>query len=116
MCVLYGDGYYRDLHVLTHPVPTRRSPVLGWTQDDADFHGAEAEVTLHLARNASGIWALRTYGDTVRARLAGGGGNVPRIPAGRLGSELQWHRDAWRASFGAVHYYRQDDEIGRAHV
>ena len=84
-------------------------PRRDWSQDDAEFHGAEAEATLHLARNASGNWDLRTYGDTVRAKLADGGGNVPRIPAGRLGSELQWHRDNWRASAGAVHYYRQDD-------
>ena len=82
-------------------------PVRQWSQANAKFRGGEAEATFHLARNASGHYDLRVWGDTVRATLAGGG-NLPRIPAGRFGSELSWHNDTWRASLGATHYFRQD--------
>lgn len=83
-------------------------PVRIWSQRNAHFRGAEAEATFHLTQSASGDWDLRTYGDTVRATLEHGGGNVPRIPAGRLGTELAWNRNDWRASLGGVHYFNQD--------
>lgn len=81
-------------------------PVRAWTQADARFNGAEADVRLLLADGASGAWSLRVFGDTVRARLRDGD-DLPRIPASRFGSELQWNLDAWRAALGAVHYARQ---------
>jgi len=37
------------------------------------------------------------------------GGNLPRIPSARCGSELSWHDDTWRASVGATRYFSQDD-------
>lgn len=83
-------------------------PVRNWSQADARFRGGEAEATLHLGSNASGHWDLRLWGDTVRATLADGG-NLPRIPAARAGSELSWHTDSWRASVGATRYFAQDD-------
>jgi len=82
-------------------------PVRNWSQANAKFRGGEAEATFHVARNASGHYDLRVWGDTVRATLDGGG-NLPRIPAGRFGSELSWRNDSWRASLGAVHYFQQD--------
>ncbi|PWK93013.1 TonB-dependent receptor [Fulvimonas soli] len=83
-------------------------PVRVWSQADAKFRGAEAEATFHLAKGAGGNWDLRVFGDTVRATLSHGGGNVPRIPAGRLGGQLSWSADALRASLGAVRYFKQD--------
>jgi iron complex outermembrane receptor protein len=82
-------------------------PVRDWSQANAKFRGGEAEATFHLAKNSSGHYDLRVWGDTVRATLDQGG-NLPRIPAGRFGSELNWHTDDWRASLGAVHYFDQD--------
>jgi iron complex outermembrane recepter protein len=81
-------------------------PVRVWTQADARFDGAEAEARLKLADGAAGAWSLRLFGDTVRARLRDGD-DLPRIPATRFGSELQWTHDAWRATLGAVHHARQ---------
>ncbi|WP_448101846.1 TonB-dependent receptor domain-containing protein [Luteibacter jiangsuensis] len=83
-------------------------PVRVWSQNDATFRGAEAEATFHLAKGTSGNWDLRVFGDTVRATLSDGGGNVPRIPAGRIGSTLSWNADSLRASVGAVRYMKQD--------
>ncbi|WP_285401254.1 TonB-dependent receptor [Luteibacter sp. ME-Dv--P-043b] len=83
-------------------------PVRIWSQNDATFRGAEAEATFHLAKGTSGNWDLRVFGDTVRATLSDGAGNVPRIPAGRVGSTLSWSADSLRASLGAVRYMKQD--------
>lgn len=83
-------------------------PVRLWSQRNAKFRGGEAEATFHLAKNASGHYDLRVWGDTVRATLAGGG-NLPRMPAARFGSELSWRNDDWRASLGATRYFEQDD-------
>jgi iron complex outermembrane receptor protein len=37
------------------------------------------------------------------------GGNLPRIVPARVGLDLRWERDAWRASIGAVRTAEQDD-------
>jgi iron complex outermembrane receptor protein len=81
-------------------------PVRIWSQHDARFRGAEAEATIHLAKGPGGHWALRVYGDAVRATLDGGG-NLPRIPQARLGSELSWNLGNLRASVGGVRYFAQ---------
>ncbi|MBN8715329.1 MAG: TonB-dependent receptor [Xanthomonadales bacterium] len=83
-------------------------PVRIWSQNDATFRGAEAEATFHLVKNGHGDWDFRVFGDTVRATLGNGIGNVPRIPAGRLGAQLHWNANAMRASLGAVRYFDQD--------
>jgi iron complex outermembrane recepter protein len=82
-------------------------PVGEWTQGDARFSGVEAQAKMLLAESAWGAFSLRVFGDHVRARLDDGG-NLPRIPASRLGSELLWQDNAWRASLGAVRHARQD--------
>ncbi|MBA3485747.1 MAG: TonB-dependent receptor [Lysobacter sp.] len=109
-------------------------PVRVWTQDDARFNGAEAELNWNFAENDSGRWELRIFGDVVRAKVTGSGtrelaftvpredgtsedflidlalgANLPRIAPSRVGGELRWERGAWRASAGAVRYAEQDD-------
>jgi iron complex outermembrane receptor protein len=83
-------------------------PVRQWTQADARFRGLEAEATFKLADSAEGRWELHLLADTVRATLSGGG-NLPRIAPSRLGGQLRWSRDQWRASVGAMRYAEQDD-------
>ena len=83
-------------------------PIRRWSQRDAVFRGLEGEATFHLAANDGGDWDLRVFGDTVRATLSGGGGNVPRIAPMRFGAQLRWAHAGWRASLGAVRTGRQD--------
>ena len=83
-------------------------PVRQWTQGDARFTGGEAALDWAIADNDSGLWDLRVFADRVRARLESGG-NLPRIVPARVGSQLRWERDAWRATLGAVRFLRQDD-------
>ena len=82
-------------------------PVRQWSQADAIFRGFEAEATFHLANNLSGAWDLHVFADSVRATLANGGGNLPRIAPARAGAQLRWENDAWRASVGATGYDHQ---------
>lgn len=99
----YDDFIYlADTGLIEDDLPVRQ-----WSQRNAKFRGGEAEATFHLAKNESGHYDWRIWGDTVRATLAGGG-NLPRIPAARVGSELSWRNDDWRASLGATHYFEQD--------
>jgi iron complex outermembrane receptor protein len=96
-----GDTFDFDGELL----PTRQ-----WSQSNATFRGLEGEATFHLANNDRGAWDLRAFGDSVRATLDNGGGNVPRIVPSRLGAQLRWKSvsGGWRASLGATHVARQD--------
>ena len=84
-------------------------PVRQWAQHDAAFHGFEGEAKFKLAENGVGRFDLRIFGDTVRAKLTDGAGNLPRIAPARFGATLMWQHDVWRGSLGAVRYARQDD-------
>nr|WP_243699953.1 TonB-dependent receptor [Lysobacter sp. N42] len=108
------------------------APVRVWTQADARFTGAEAEVDWTFLDTGANRFGLRLFGDVVRARLDGEGrrsievsvphgdhahdyateialtGNLPRIAPARVGGELRWERGPWRASLGAIRYARQD--------
>ena len=84
-------------------------PIRQWTQGDARFRGLEGEVLWHLVDGPTGAFELRLFGDSVRATLTDGGGNVPRIVPSRIGADLRWKSNGWRASLGAVRYAEQND-------
>jgi iron complex outermembrane receptor protein len=103
----YANRYDDFIHLADTGLVEDGLPVRRWSQADARFRGMEAEATFHLAGNASGDYDLRIWGDTVRASLDGGG-NLPRMPSARTGTELSWRNDDWRASIGVTRYFRQD--------
>lgn len=103
----YANRYDDFIYLADTGLVEDELPVRQWSQADARFRGMEAEATFHLAGNASGHYDLRIWGDKVRATLDGGG-NLPRMPAARAGTELSWRNDDWRASIGATHYFNQD--------
>jgi iron complex outermembrane receptor protein len=82
-------------------------PLRQWSQADARFHGFEGEAVFKLSEGATGHYDLRLWGDTVRASLDDGG-NLPRMAPARVGADLKWSADAWRASVGAARYFKQD--------
>lgn len=112
------SAYYNRFRDFIHLVDTGEQwhfdeqdeslPIRKWSQRDATFRGLEGEATFHLADGDRGRWDLRVFGDTVRASLADGGGNVPRIAPSRLGAQLRWESSGWRASLGATRYAKQD--------
>lgn len=83
-------------------------PIRLWSQADATFRGFEVEGIAHLVDGDAGRLDLRVFGDRVRATLDDGG-NLPRIAPSRIGADLRWNSDAWRASAGAMRYAKQDD-------
>ena len=73
-----------------------------YTQADARFTGAEAEATYRITEAVSAT----VFGDFVRAELVNGG-NLPRIPAARLGTRLRAEAGSWG---GELEYCRVDEQ------
>ena len=132
-----ASAYYVDysdfIYLADTGIEEEETPARVWNQSDASFTGAEAELEWTFAEGDSGAWSLRTFGDVVSGKLTGTGtrtvafsiphedhahdytaeialsGNLPRIPPWRLGGELRWDWQDWRAGIGAVYYARQDN-------
>lgn len=126
-------GYADFIYLAGTDAQLENAPLRLWQQGDARFHGVEAKLDWDMADNASGFWQLGLFADSVRARLnaaAGStlqqsidvfheghyhhvtaqtavGGYLPRIAPGRIGGQLRWSRETWRASLGAVHSFKQ---------
>ena len=130
---LYAVDYADFVYLAETGIEDGGTPARVWNQADARFTGGEVDLQWTFLDNASGTWSLRTFGDMVRARLTGDGtrevafslphddhthdytteialsGNLPRIAPWRVGGELRWEGEHWRAGAGAVRYARQDD-------
>ncbi|MFA7553909.1 MAG: TonB-dependent receptor [Spongiibacteraceae bacterium] len=78
-------------------------PVYAFEQADATLYGLEAQ----LAWQFSPPFTLTLWGDSIRGKLDDGG-NLPRIPPVRLGSQLRYQNNGWEAELGASHYFEQD--------
>jgi iron complex outermembrane receptor protein len=72
-------------------------PVRQWSQQDADFKGAELELRYDLGRFSSGHWQLFGFADAVRAELSDNS-DVPRVPPQRFGLGVDWDLDSWAAN------------------
>ncbi|RZJ08793.1 MAG: TonB-dependent receptor [Acidovorax sp.] len=77
--------------------------LLQYSQADATFTGIEGQVRQRLNRNLG----ITLFGDTVRARLAGGG-LLPRIPATRAGIRLDGNWNSWEGQVEWVQVARQN--------
>ncbi|MDG2527818.1 TonB-dependent receptor domain-containing protein [Caulobacter endophyticus] len=75
-----------------------------YSQDDATFTGLEGQVTQKLKPWLS----VTAFGDYVRAKLKDGGGNLPRVPAGRLGARSDLKSGAWSGNVEYVRVFDQD--------
>jgi iron complex outermembrane recepter protein len=79
-----------------------------YRQQDANFSGAELELTIPLADQ----WSLRLFGDSVNAkfdRATGANAYVPRIPPMRYGSALDFAKNNWKANLSMTHATAQDN-------
>ncbi|MEQ9069160.1 MAG: TonB-dependent receptor, partial [Gimesia chilikensis] len=61
-----------------------------------------------LFENISSTMELTLFGDYVRAKFDAGG-NVPRIPAAKLGAELRLFGDLWSMHLHVTDVGKQDD-------
>ena len=105
---VYRSSYGNYIYLVDTGAEEDDLPVRAWVQGDATFTGWELEGSVDLFENASGLWQLRLFADAVDAKLDGGG-RLPRIAPGRVGADLNWSLDGWRARVGAVRVADQDD-------
>ena len=77
--------------------------LIQYTQNDATFTGLEGEATHRFAPGLSAT----VFGDLVRAEFDEGG-DLPRIPAGRLGARGDLIQGPWSSSLEYVRVFKQD--------
>ncbi|WP_404340209.1 TonB-dependent receptor [Pseudoalteromonas mariniglutinosa] len=80
-------------------------PVYQFVSKDAVLYGVEFDIHYQL----SPATMVKVFGDSTTAKLAHNEGNLPRIPANKLGSELQHSVSDWQFAFTASHYFTQSD-------
>lgn len=78
--------------------------LIRYSQADARFTGVEADVTWKVRPDLS----FSVFGDKVKAELTGGGGDLPRIPAARLGVRADLWRGPVSADLEYVRVFNQD--------
>lgn len=79
--------------------------LIRYSQADAEFTGVEGEIKHRFTPWFSGV----VFGDYVRAKFDNAGGNVPRIPAARLGVRAEFLHDAWSGDVEYQRVFEQDD-------
>lgn len=79
--------------------------LIEYTQQDAEFTGVEGEIKHQF----TSIFSAGVFGDYVRGKLTGGQGDLPRIPAARLGvrANLKWQQ--WSGGVEYAYVFRQKD-------
>lgn len=77
-------------------------PIYVFEQDDSVLYGLEAQLAWRISDNFS----MNLWGDSIHAKLQNGG-NLPRTPPVRLGTQLRYTNSAWQAGLGLSHYFDQ---------
>ncbi|MDI4667979.1 TonB-dependent receptor [Pseudoalteromonas shioyasakiensis] len=79
--------------------------VYQFTSKDAKLYGIEFDVHYQVTPSA----LVKVFGDSTTAKLKDDEGYLPRIPANKLGSELQYTVSDWKFSLTGTHYFEQSD-------
>lgn len=79
--------------------------LIQYSQADATFTGIEGELTQAFTPWLSGT----VFGDYVRGELKGAGGNLPRIPAARVGVRLEAFHGPWSGDVEYARTFKQAD-------
>ena len=103
--ILYADRFEDYIYQQNTGEEEDGFPVRLWSQQDADFVGAEVEVRYDIGHYDSGHWWIFGLFDTVSGELDDGQ-NVPLMPPTRFGLGLDWHFRGWTANLSWI---RADD-------
>ncbi|WP_203564854.1 TonB-dependent receptor domain-containing protein [Bordetella pseudohinzii] len=79
--------------------------LIEYTQQDAEFTGVEGEIKHQFTP----IFSAGVFGDYVRGKLTGGQGDLPRIPAARLGARANFKWQQWSGGVEYAYVFRQKD-------
>lgn len=75
---------------------------------DVTFRGIEGEISFNLMETNSGSLVFNLFGDIVDAEFDSGG-NVPRIPAAKIGAGLRFFGSNWSTHLHVTDVQQQDD-------
>jgi iron complex outermembrane receptor protein len=100
--VVYADRFDDYIYQQNTGEDVDGLPLRLWSQQDADFNGAELELRYDIGHFDSGHWWVFGLFDYVDGELANGE-NVPLMPPMRIGGGLDWHRGAWQANLTWIH-------------
>ncbi|NCF61316.1 MAG: TonB-dependent receptor [Gammaproteobacteria bacterium] len=103
--ILYADRFDDFIYQQNAGEEEDGFPVRLWSQQDADFVGAEVELRFDIGHYDSGHWWVFGLFDTVSGELDDGQ-NVPLMPPTRFGLGLDWHFRSWTAN---LTWIRADD-------
>ncbi len=105
------NAFYNDYSDYIYPDSTGAIaddlPVFAYVQEDASFHGFEAELSIPLFEAGTSHLDLRLAADYVRGKLENGG-DLPQIPPLRFGVGLHYDRARWHGGIQAFYYDKQD--------
>ena len=98
-----GEGHWADFTVFYNDfadyinlsstgIEVGETPVLVYSQEDAEFYGVEFDSEFTLASFGGGDLLAGIWGDYLRGELDSGD-DVPRLPPMRLGARLAWATD-----------------------
>lgn len=82
-------------------------PVFVYSQADAVFEGAEAEIDWRFASDGLAVWRAGLFGDYTNAELKSGP-YLPRTPAKRLGGSIGFDYDMFTSNLSATKVFDQD--------
>jgi len=77
--------------------------VVQFSQADVNLYGYELEADYRL----TDAWSVHGFSDYTRAELRDGG-DLPRIPAQRVGTEVRYQATHWDGAIGYTRYLTQD--------
>lgn len=81
--------------------------IFEYTQQNASFHGLEAELFVPLHATSNGEFDLRLMADYVEGKLDSGD-YLPRLPPLRYGARAQYHNDRLIVGIESMRHARQD--------
>jgi iron complex outermembrane receptor protein len=72
-------------------------------QSDVELFGHEISGAWRINQH----WEFSGFADSIRARSVDGAGDLPRIPAQRLGTDLRYLASNWEAKVGYTYHFNQ---------
>lgn len=98
------DFVFLDLNGEEH----EEQAIASYLAKDATFRGLEAEISFTVMQRGANSLVLGLFGDLVDAEFDSGG-NVPRIPAAKVGGELRYFGPNWTMHLHLTRVNDQDD-------
>ena len=104
-------AFYNDfsdyINLVNNGEEVDETPVLRYTQEDAEFYGLELDSEFALAEIGEGQLRVGFFGDMIRGELDNGD-DIPRLPPTRIGTKLSWESDKLTLWTQAIRASSQD--------